>query len=236
MIQFFRKIRQQLLNQNKVSKYLVYAIGEIVLVVIGILIAIQINNWNLDNKNKVLERDLLAGIQLDLVSDTTQINSRFYPSFNDLKNSIVLFDSVLSLKNSEIDILYLDSIFARCIRQRNTFWPTSGTYRTIVNNGTSNIFGNQQLYKGVQKINDHTIELTIAAGTRIDDLSDTNRRKFNYVYALGSSEKIKFYRNSNTRNEIDFWFKELAHFESLMKFFKKSAKQILVEIENELAK
>lgn len=183
-----------------------------------------------------MERDLLEGIQLDLVSDTTQINSRFYPSFNDLKNTIVLFDSVLSLKNSEIDILHLDSIFARCIRQRNTFWPTSGTYRTIVNNGTSNIFGNQQLYKGIQKINDHTVELTIAAGARIDDLSDTNRRKFNYVYALGRPEKIEFYRNSNTRNKIDFWFKELEHFEGLMKFFKRSAKEILVEIENELAK
>ena len=46
MIKFFRKIRQQLLSQNKLSKYLFYAIGEILLVVIGILIALQINNWN----------------------------------------------------------------------------------------------------------------------------------------------------------------------------------------------
>ncbi len=46
MFRFFRKIRQQLLSQNKISKYLLYAIGEIVLVVIGILIALQINNWN----------------------------------------------------------------------------------------------------------------------------------------------------------------------------------------------
>ncbi|MDF0718210.1 DUF6090 family protein [Muricauda sp. 334s03] len=46
MIKFFRKIRQRLLNENRFSKYLLYAIGEIVLVVIGILIALQINNWN----------------------------------------------------------------------------------------------------------------------------------------------------------------------------------------------
>jgi hypothetical protein len=46
MISFFRKIRQQLLSQNKVSKYLLHALGEIFLVVIGILIALQINNWN----------------------------------------------------------------------------------------------------------------------------------------------------------------------------------------------
>lgn len=46
MIKFFRKIRKQLLTENRFSRYFVYAIGEIVLVVIGILIALQLNNWN----------------------------------------------------------------------------------------------------------------------------------------------------------------------------------------------
>ena len=46
MIKFFRKIRQNLLMENKTSKYFKYAIGEILLVVIGILIALSINNWN----------------------------------------------------------------------------------------------------------------------------------------------------------------------------------------------
>ena len=45
-MKIFRKIRQKLLTENKFSKYLIYALGEIVLVVIGILIALQINNWN----------------------------------------------------------------------------------------------------------------------------------------------------------------------------------------------
>jgi len=50
MIKFFRKIRQQLLAEGAVKKYLLYAIGEILLVVIGILIALQINNWNEQQK------------------------------------------------------------------------------------------------------------------------------------------------------------------------------------------
>ena len=54
MIKFFRKIRQNLLSENKFSKYLIYAIGEIILVVIGILIALQINNWNESEKNQVV--------------------------------------------------------------------------------------------------------------------------------------------------------------------------------------
>lgn len=61
MIKFFRKIRQQLLTENKFTKYLLYAIGEIALVVIGILIALQINNWNAQQKESTLElRYLLA--------------------------------------------------------------------------------------------------------------------------------------------------------------------------------
>ena len=59
MINFFRKIREQLITQNKVSKYLMYAIGEILLVVIGILIALQINNWNEDRiKDESVHRHL----------------------------------------------------------------------------------------------------------------------------------------------------------------------------------
>ena len=58
MIKFFRRIRQQLLTENNLAKYLLYAIGEIILVVIGILIALQINNWNtskIESKNKEID-------------------------------------------------------------------------------------------------------------------------------------------------------------------------------------
>jgi len=64
MINFLRKTRQQLLSQNKVSKYILYAIGEIVLVVIGILIALQINNWNEFKKDRVVENKLLIDLNM----------------------------------------------------------------------------------------------------------------------------------------------------------------------------
>jgi hypothetical protein len=70
MIKFFRKIRQNLLTENKFIKYLLYAIGEIILVVIGILIALQINNVNeLSKKNKLAEtyeNSLISELRLDL--------------------------------------------------------------------------------------------------------------------------------------------------------------------------
>ena len=74
MIKFFRKIRYNLMSENKTGKYLKYAIGEIVLVVIGILIALSINNWNEGRKLVNAQIDILKGIKNDLTKDTIDIN------------------------------------------------------------------------------------------------------------------------------------------------------------------
>jgi hypothetical protein len=74
MINFFRKIRESLLAGNKFSKYLLYAIGEIFLVVIGILIAIQLNNWNEDQKLQKLEKEYYCRLLEDVLQDNEQIN------------------------------------------------------------------------------------------------------------------------------------------------------------------
>lgn len=72
MIKFFRKIRYNLMSENKIGKYLKYAIGEIILVVIGILIALSINNWNENVKNRRLEISYLIRILNDVDNDIIQ--------------------------------------------------------------------------------------------------------------------------------------------------------------------
>jgi hypothetical protein len=74
MIKFFRKIRQRLITENKVSKYLLYAFGEIVLVVIGILIALTINNWNENRKLKVYEITILVEIKENLIKSKKEVS------------------------------------------------------------------------------------------------------------------------------------------------------------------
>ena len=69
MIKFFRKIRQNLLSQGKTGKYLKYAIGEIILVVIGILIALGINNWNEERNNSKEETKAFKRILSDLETE-----------------------------------------------------------------------------------------------------------------------------------------------------------------------
>ena len=74
MIKFFRKNRQKLLIENKFSKYLIYAIGEIILVVIGILIALSINNWNQNKKSIEKGEILFAQVQKELLLNIKKAN------------------------------------------------------------------------------------------------------------------------------------------------------------------
>ena len=83
MIKFFRRIRFDLMDKNKTGKYLKYAIGEIILVVIGILIALQINNWNEGNKNKATEKAFIKKLTIDLNSDIKYLKNII--AYNTLK-------------------------------------------------------------------------------------------------------------------------------------------------------
>ncbi|MFX0557506.1 DUF6090 family protein [Maribacter sp. CXY002] len=76
MIKFFRKIRQKLLSEGNTGKYLKYAIGEIVLVVIGILIALQINNWNEERKDRRKEQVVLKKLKDDYLANLSQLEEK----------------------------------------------------------------------------------------------------------------------------------------------------------------
>jgi len=86
MIKFFREIRQNLLMENKTRKYFRYAIGEIVLVVIGILIALQINNWNDERKaeNEIKKFYRATVFDVNEAKDALIIQSNAYKRYQDL--------------------------------------------------------------------------------------------------------------------------------------------------------
>ena len=101
MIKFFRKIRYDLMEKNKTGKYFKYAIGEIVLVVIGILIALQINNWNELNKIDLVRQSYYEQLINDLDKDS--INIQKYIII--LENSINTFEKYLDkLETPDLEI------------------------------------------------------------------------------------------------------------------------------------
>lgn len=101
MIKFFRKIRKTVLMKNKPGKYISYAIGEIVLVVIGILIALQINNWNEQRKSNTLLSLYEENIIFELDKDLEQIKE--LDSLNETRKTSLL-DYIKYYNSKEIDI------------------------------------------------------------------------------------------------------------------------------------
>ncbi|WP_157957327.1 DUF6090 family protein [Winogradskyella tangerina] len=121
MIKFFRKIRQRLLSENKFSKYLLYALGEIILVVIGILIALQVNNSNENRKNRAKERLFLNQLHNDFKKNQLALTSykeqyKINTSYLDVilrhtgpkvaVPSVKVFDSIQNLYTPRVELLY----------------------------------------------------------------------------------------------------------------------------------
>ena len=74
MIKFFRHIRHSLIQENKIGKYLKYSVGEIILVVIGILIALQINNWNTHQQNLDREQEVLKNLKAEILQNLDELD------------------------------------------------------------------------------------------------------------------------------------------------------------------
>jgi hypothetical protein len=105
MIPFFRKIRKKMADDNKPLKYARYAIGEIILVVIGILIALQINNWNEERKNRIIENDTLSSLKEDLESALVQLNEKIAQNEGYRELDSILLDVIHFKKEISADSL-----------------------------------------------------------------------------------------------------------------------------------
>jgi len=105
MISFFRRIRQKLLTQNRITRYLVYALGEILLVVIGILIALQVNNWNEVRKAKDAQEIMLISFSEDLKSDAAAIKLHL----ENLENILEVHQKMYEIRKGDLNLSDLNN-------------------------------------------------------------------------------------------------------------------------------
>ncbi|MDU8885257.1 DUF6090 family protein [Yeosuana sp. MJ-SS3] len=154
MFKFFRNIRKKLLAEGKTANYLKYAIGEIVLVVIGILIALQINNWNEKNIEKSNELNYYKNIKRQLNEDKNAIiasinyNNRLLKQFKHAINIIEHNDRNLvdSLVKISVNLL-----------EFSDFHRQSNIYETMVNSGEIKLLKNQQIIEALQQLEEKYI-------------------------------------------------------------------------------
>lgn len=144
MIRFFRIIRQKLLSQNKFSKYMVYAIGEIILVVFGILIALKVNNWNERQNNLKYEQSILVELQKELENNLAQLEERRYMRQNLVMNST---QWLINIINDDYLNVELDSINHHLSRTMivPSYDPIISITTELINSGNLRLIQNNEL-------------------------------------------------------------------------------------------
>ncbi|MBC6365645.1 DUF6090 family protein [Algoriphagus sp. AK58] len=135
MVTLLRKIRHQLLQENRFSRYLLYAIGEIFLVVIGILIALQINNWNEEKKARKYELKMLQELQSVLNRDREYFNSQINRLTEKEKSANRLIQAI-EAKEENLDTL---NKYLQGLRYEILFQYNSGPYESIQSGGLDKI-------------------------------------------------------------------------------------------------
>jgi len=150
MIKFFRNFRQNMIKQNKVSNYLLYAVGEIILVVIGILIALQVNNWNESRKLQTTEREFFKGVRSDLLQDKAQMNLVLEKQEKKIGIYNFLDNDFSALYNN--DRKKLDSLLRIYFVAQRTFYPISGSFNSAMSSNEFNKFRSKSLKMAVIKL------------------------------------------------------------------------------------
>ena len=143
MIKFFRTIRKELMEQNKTGKYLKYAIGEIVLVVIGILIALSLNNWKEDLANRGEETRILNGLKQEFEINLTEVTRNI--KLNTLtKESTVELIHLIRSESPFANSQYVDSLL-NAVYMFGSFDAQTGLVDEIISSGKLSIIKDIEL-------------------------------------------------------------------------------------------
>ena len=138
MMNFFRKIRQNLHSESNTGKYLKYALGEIILVVVGILIALQVNNLNDLRKTNIKKNLLIESLVTDLKMDTTML-SQYLKILKEDSAQNIGFVQRMSKSNATIDTLIQIARFEFNPKLQVNFTFNDNTFQSLMSTGNFNI-------------------------------------------------------------------------------------------------
>lgn len=200
MIKYFRRIRYNVLETGKTSKYFKYAIGEIVLVVVGILIALQINNWNEGRNQKIKVNNYLKSMLINLNSDT----NAYTQSIKGFQKQVETNSKIFNDKNYQEQSI--DSIVLIISSYFETYQIIDQTYQKIKNSGLSDDLGSKQLndainsyYSGVSTNYNTFLDYDRESCTNDDQFwSLTNEYEINPPYGY-SKMNLPFSENETVR-------------------------------------
>ena len=238
MIPFFRKSRKKMAGNNKTMKYLGYAIGEIMLVVIGILIALSINNWNETRKQKETTNSIYGLVKEDLINDISVIDS-FLKEYDEVRKPS--FESVLKTKLTKDD------------------WVKNPDFKTVIlgykdlsiNQRGSDLLKNQiNLTVNIEQnlaseitlfYNQHLVEIDIAIGDIGGVFTDNTKNLNNYdwfsAFLLHNEMEgvIDYISNDpNAKNRITLYYIVFEIYANELRNFRENAKEMIIKIDKQV--
>ncbi|EAR01523.1 DUF6090 family protein [Maribacter sp. HTCC2170] len=217
MIKFFRKIRQKLLTENKFSKYLLYAIGEIVLVVIGILIALNINTWNEEKQNQKEAHKILLQLkhEFEANNDLVETSIEFHRTrLNAVEGFIDGFETTKNLSADSLKALVSD------LGSDWKYEPVKNIIESVISSGKINLIENDSVIQAIRYWG--------TAINKYDDLYRSQDDLYNKNILPILTENYPFFEfdpkhNSKFEANTDAIFKNLKNENSFLLIAKEAA-------------
>ena len=216
-MKLFRKQRERLAAENSVAKYLRYALGEILLVVIGILIALQVNNWNEQRKQSIAETEFIKGVKKDLTQDKQYIKLVLKEMGPRIEAFNLLNNMELS-KTHNKNITSVDSLLKIYFTLgERTFYPVSGSYQSAVAGNELNNYKNKEIIGSIIKLYNSTYARLIDNGKMLDDRWAYLRKKYIHEARIRNFRLRDNAKFSEIMDDIYYHYLMLQWYRGLLK-------------------
>jgi hypothetical protein len=255
MIKFFRKIRQKLLNENRLGKYSLYAIGEILLVVIGILIALQINNQNDLRKDRIKEIHYLKNIKTDLNINLLEMDRYLEIRTENIEAAKRIIEHFEGKPITDFTAFNADGVK---IYSWQKFYQNNNTFQELVNSGNLALLSNdsikkklldiESLYKKMKSEEEHyRFDTESVIYGPLYELMDLNPMVSNFEFyasngnsgtdvALTSEYFSEFLKNKKLKNGFVLTVLEFTTLNQQMREIKQMTEELILSIDQEIQK
>jgi hypothetical protein len=223
MIPFFRKIRKNLADDNNPLKYMRYAIGEIVLVVIGILIALSINNWNETRKDNRQEVVYYCKIKEDLESDKNRIETIIESI---VERQVVCKQLLLKLHSTPKDKSVVIDDYLAAVRS-DVFYHNKAAITDLTSSGKLSLLHNEELKKIILKYYTDMENSLRIIHTNQKEVTD---RIFGYDNILEMGAHQTFYREEYGKELMDLFPNINWQTDKNNPYFKKFEEHIAIAV------
>ncbi len=241
MFKFFRSIRQGLVNEGKTSKYLKYALGEFILVVLGILVALQINNWNERRKGEEQRLVLIANLKADMQENLGFVQQMIKRG-EESKESLATFLKSARGDSSQVPVNELGALLELGSRPFR-FELNLPSYEVAVSTGSLGLIESTELNKyfiqlrqtdaQLKRITDLTNEVFLT-GSQVELHKELGSRQILYPQRQSGYEQFRItedeYREFIARKDVYATYEQMERFVGIKLGRMKDMKEIMTQV------